>query len=122
MLNINKLIKKSGINIDDDLFYGMEFNDFNELMDYLNDDDRNYISDKISEIADSNISIYSYDLRLWAVDNYGYIEQAIDEGLVDTSKFDFHRAIQAGQYLQNREDLYNQIDEFKNYIESNYKF
>ena len=50
------------------------------------------------EIIDGQIDIYYYSLRQWAVDNYDYIEQAVDEGLVDTTEFDYHKAIQAGQY------------------------
>ena len=57
----------------------------------------------INEIIDSCIDIYYYDLRKWAVDNYDYIEDAINEGLVDTSDFDFHKAIQAGQYVLGQE-------------------
>lgn len=42
------------------------------------------------------IDIYYRDLREWAVDNWQWVEQAIDNGITDTS--DFHKMIQAGQY------------------------
>jgi hypothetical protein len=65
----------------------------------------------INEIIDSNITIYYYDLRKWSVENYDYIEQAIDEGLVDMEHFDFHKAIQAGQYLLGQELAFEIIEE-----------
>ena len=71
-----------------------ELNDAYELEEELNHDG------SIDDLIDSNIDIYNYDLRKWAVDNYEYIEDAIAEGLVDTDDFDFHKAIQSGQYLK----------------------
>lgn len=57
----------------------------------------------IHEMIDKNIDIYYHDLRQWAVDNYDYVEDAVNEGLVDTSDFDYHKAIQWGQYVYLRE-------------------
>lgn len=104
-----------------DLLSGYSFNDFNELIDYLEDNDSNYIGDNISSLSDSKVDIYNYDLREWAVDNYSYIEEAIDEfGMPD--KFDFHKCIQLGQYYVYNNEFYALVSEFKSYIEDNYKF
>ena len=88
-----------------------ELNDAHELYDALEYDG------SLHEIVDGNIDIYNYDLRKWAVDNYEYIEDAIAEGLVDTSDFDFHKAIQSGQYLKLREEANELIEEIFNEFE-----
>lgn len=69
-----------------------------------------YICDVISEIADSNIDIYYYDLFKWLPDNYSYVEEAIENGLVDTSNADIPKMIQAGQYEYNTQNLYENLD------------
>lgn len=88
-----------------------ELNDAHELYDALEYDG------SLHEIVDGNIDIYNYDLRKWAVDNYEYVEDAIGEGLVDTSDFDFHKAIQSGQYLKLREEANELIEEIFNEFE-----
>lgn len=104
-----------------DLLSGYSFEDFNYLIDYLDDNDNNYIGDNISSLSDSKIDIYYHSLREWAVDNYSYIEDAMDEyGTPD--KFDFHKCIQLGQYYAYNNEFYVLISEFKDYIESTYKF
>lgn len=65
----------------------------------------------LHELIDSNIDIYYYDLRKWAVDNWKYVEDAVSQGLVDTSNFDYHSAIQAGQYLQLQEQVNEALKE-----------
>lgn len=69
-----------------------------------------YICDVISEIADSEIDIYTYNLFEWAKTNYEWIEEAIAQGLCDTSKPDVIKMLQAGQYEQNTSDLYEHLD------------
>ena len=46
--------------------------EFQELIDWLEDDS----SDMVSELSDSKVDIYYYDLRKWSVENYNYIEDA----------------------------------------------
>lgn len=127
MLRVKKLIKDfdykgeflNSSNLED-LFYGMEFSNFEEMFDYITGDDCNYISDKISELSDSMIDIYYYDLRKWSVENYDYIEQAIEEFGVDTKNPDFHKMIQMGQYVAYSSEFYAMIIEFKKYLEEKY--
>ena len=64
----------------------------------------------VHEIIESNIDIYYYDLRKWAVDNYGYIEQALEEGLAE-GETDFHKLIQCGQFVQLTEQAHEYIEE-----------
>ena len=65
----------------------------------------------LHDLIDGNIDIYYYDLRKWAVDNWEYIEDAISQGLVDTSNFDYHSTIQAGQYLELSEQAREALEE-----------
>ena len=125
MLRMNKIVDKfeyTGEFLDktdlQDLLSNQKFGDFQELVDWLEDD----ASDMISELADSKVDIYYYDLRKWSVDNYNYIEDAISEFGVDTKNPDFHDMIQSGQYYAYSNEFYTLVQEFKDYIEANYKF
>lgn len=69
-----------------------------------------YICDVITEIADNEIDIYTYNLFEWAKTNYEWVEEAIAQGLCDTSNPDIIKMLQAGQYEQNSSDLYNHLD------------
>ena len=69
-----------------------------------------YISDVISDIADSEIDICAYSLFEWAKTNYEWAEEAIAQGLCDTSNPDILKILQAGQYEQNTADLYDHLD------------
>lgn len=125
MLRMNKIVDKfeyTGEFLDktdlQDLLSNQKFGDFQELVDWLEDD----ASDTISELADSKVDIYYYELRKWSVDNYSYIEDAISEFGVDTKNPDFHKMIQSGQYYAYSNEFYTLASEFKDYIEDNYKF
>lgn len=125
MLRMNKIIDKfeyTGEFLDktdlQDLLSGQKFGDLQELIDWLEDD----ASDAISELADSKVDIYYYDLRKWSVDNYNYIEDAIQEFGVDEKNPDCHKMIQMGQYYAYSNEFYTLVQEFKDYIEANYKF
>lgn len=82
---------------------------YNDKKHYL--DSSSYICDSISEYADNQCDVYTCDLLEWAKMNFEYIEQGVAEFGVDSKNFDFLRLIQQGQYLKNREDLYNDSDE-----------
>ena len=69
-----------------------------------------YICDVITEIADSEIDIYIYNLFEWAKTNYEWVEEAIAQGLCSTSNPDIIKMLQAGQYEQNTCDLYTHLD------------
>jgi len=80
------------------------FADSGELYDHLD------YSGGVHEIIDSSIDIYYYDLRKWAVDNYDFIEQAMEEGFCE-GVTDFHRLIQCGQFVQLSEEAREIIDD-----------
>jgi len=75
--------------------------DINEILDY---------DGSIHEKVDGLIDIYYHDLRKWSVDNYSYIEDAIEEGLCE-GVTDFHKLIQMGQYVYYREQMSESINE-----------
>jgi len=98
------------------LLDGYDFESLDELIAYLDDEDGNYIGDKISELADSKVDCYYYILREWSVNNYEYIEEAIDE-FGAPNPFDFHKAIQIGQYKAYSDEFYALKQEFKEFVE-----
>lgn len=89
--------------LEDDGSYSLNF--YEEYCDDLAE--REYLEDMIDEWVDSQVSFY-YDSLLDWVREYGscYVEQAVAEGLVDCRNFDFYKAIQAGQYLFYRDEIY----------------
>ena len=83
------------------------FRDAGELYEHLD------YSGSIHELIDSNIDIYNYDLRVWAVSNYDYVDEAIEQGLTD-ARGDYHRLIQCGQYVKLSEESYELVEELFN--------
>ena len=67
----------------------------------------------IHEIIDGHIDIYYSDLRKWAVDNWEYVEEANEQG-IGTNGIDYHKDIQAGQYLKFKQDAVEIIEEIFN--------
>lgn len=86
--------------MDDDDVVFEQFNDAS---------DSNYICDYISEIADDMCDCS----KVWDNAKYmqEYIEEAVAQGLVDTSKFDLDRAFIAGAYEYYTQALYDNLDE-----------
>ena len=66
-----------------------------------------YICDAITEYADSRVDIYTADLWQWAAENYEYIDEARAE--FGPSK-DIIDDLRAGQFLQNEQQLYEDIN------------
>jgi hypothetical protein len=100
-----------------------------EVIDYKGDDvDIDDISDchdlydtldydgSLHERIDGLIDIYYHSLREWSVYNYGYIEEAIEEGLCE-GVFDFHKLIQMGQYMYYREEMNEAVQELFNEVQ-----
>ena len=101
-----------------DILNNYTFNNKDELISFLNDEDENCISDVIMELSDSKVDCYYHSLREWAVDNYNYIEDVISELGVDTNNPDFHKIIQQGQFYAFNNEFYNLISDFKDYIKT----
>lgn len=64
----------------------------------------------VHQIIDNMIDIYYVDIRKWAVDNYEYVEDAIEEGLTE-GVTDYHKLIQIGQYVFYRNEATEAIEE-----------
>ena len=120
-LNIAKVLDgfKSDYSIElIDIISNFNGQSLDELMAFIEDINDN---GSIDELIDSKIDIYNHTLREWAVDNYGYIEDAVDEFGVQMP-FDFHKVIQMGQYMQLSEDINKEIEGIKEYIQDKYTF
>ena len=79
------------------------FTDHWELYEHLDYDG------SVHELIDSNIYIYHYPLRLWAVDHWQYVEQAVSEGLTNATCY--HKLIQAGQYVKFTEQAHEAVEQ-----------
>lgn len=102
MKNIETLIKE--YEKENDLLYRIE--------DYTNCES-SYICDTISEIVDSETDIYYSDLIDWLrndSDSIESIEYTVKEFGIDSNNFDFMKLIQQGQFYQNEQRLYENID------------
>lgn len=87
------------------------------LCDFASYSSDSYISDIISELSDSNVSIYTSDLLEWAVENYNYIDDAISEF---GSCNDFISCIRQGQYYYYNEYMNDNINDYILYYSLNY--
>ena len=106
MLNLNEL--KTNLFTGD---YGTE------LLNYNN---TSYICDAISEIADSNTSIYYYDIKQFMMDNFDAVEDAINEFGWDGCGSDLYKAGQMAEYITIERDLYNNLDDIIKYLAYDY--
>jgi len=82
----------------------LDFDNGSELYEKLD------YNGRMHEIIDGNIDIYYHDLREWAVKNWDYVEEANLEGM-GTNGEDYHKDIQAGQFLKLSEEAYKLVDE-----------
>ena len=122
MINADKLLKlaeNSGCYLESDFLSEVmiyrNFTDLSELEGWLN------MCDDVHEWADGSVDIYNYDLRQWAVDNYNYIEEGINE-LGAPEPFDFHKAIQYGQYHYYCQQAYKDCNEFLEWLKERYEW
>lgn len=77
--------------------------------EYITDYNGGYISDIISEMADSNVDVYNYNLLQWCandLNNIYYCDQAKDELGADN----LISMLQGGQYLQITDNLYENLE------------
>ena len=90
-----------------DLETNLSFTHGEDITNY----DSGYICDVFSEIADSNIDIYTEDLFEWGKENYEYIDYATREF---GNPNDIIKQIQQGQYYAFEQELYeNKFDVVK---------
>lgn len=87
----------------------IERNNLDSFIDCLNDYDKGYICDIISEIADSNTS-YS-DIIEFISNNVEEVNETIEEFGWDGCGGDLYKAGQAAEYRKNEHDMYNELEE-----------
>lgn len=87
----------------------------------IEDLDQYEVQDKLDyngslhSLVDGRIDVYNYDLRQWAVENYDYIDQALDEGIAGRGD-NFHSLIQCGQYMYYTEQMNEELNSLINII------
>lgn len=86
-------------------------NKLDSFINCLNDYDSGYICDIISEIADSNTSIYYSDIIEFISNNVEEVDDAIKEFGWDGCGSDLCKAGQAAEFYQNERDMYNELEE-----------
>lgn len=85
-------------------------NSINEIVSYEIDIDN--LSDYITEYIDGKIDIYYSNLNDWLHDTpdaWEYMENVIQEQLIDINYYDFYNHIQAAQYEYYSNDFYNTL-------------
>ena len=96
-----------------DLKSNLAFTHGEEITDY----DSGYICDVFSEIANSNVDIYTSDLFDWGKNNLWYIDEATKEF---GDPHDIIRQIQQGQFLAFEQELYDNQEDVLLYYGYNY--
>ena len=96
-----------------DLETNLSFTYGNNITQY----DSGYICDVFSEIADSNVDIYTSDLFDWGKNNMYYIDEATKEF---GDPHDILRQIQQGQYYAYEQELYENQDDIIKYFAYSY--
>lgn len=96
-----------------DLESNLSFTYGNNITQY----DSGYICDVFSEIADSNVDIYTSDLFDWGKNNMYYIDEVTKEF---GDPHDILRQIQQGQYYAYEQELYENKDDIIKYFAYTY--
>lgn len=96
-----------------DLESNLSFTYGNNITQY----DSGYICDVFSEIADSNVDIYTSDLFDWGKNNMYYIDEATKEF---EDPHDILRQIEQGQYYAYEQELYENKDDIIKYFAYTY--
>lgn len=85
--------------------------------DNITDYDSGYICDVFSEIANSNVDIYTSDLFDWGKNNLWYIDEATKEF---GDPHDILRQLQQAQYYAYEQELYENQDDVIKYFMYSY--
>lgn len=101
----------------DDILKELESNLSFTYGDNITQYNSGYICDVFSEIADSNVDIYTSDLFDWGKNNMYYIDEATKEF---GDPHDILRQIQQGQYYAYEQELYKKQDDIIKYFAYTY--
>lgn len=89
----------------------IERNNLDSFIDCLNDYNSGYICDIISEIADSNTSIYYSDIIEFISNNVEEVNDAIEEYGWDGCGSDLYKAGQMAECRKNENDMYEELEQ-----------
>ena len=73
----------------------------------------------VHEVICSNLDIYNYDLRKWAVDNWHWVDEALDQG-IHTENTNYHDLIKWGQYMALQDEANGYMDELFHELSGTY--
>ena len=86
-------------------------NNLDSFIDCLNDYGNGYICDIITEIADSNTSIYYSDIIEFISDNVEEVNDAIEGFGWGGCGGDLYKAGQMAEYRKNENEMYDELEE-----------
>lgn len=101
----------------EDYIKGLESNLSFTYGDNITDYDSGYICDVFSEIANSNVDIYTSDLFDWGKSNLWYIDEATKEF---GDPHDILKQLQQAQYYAYEQELYENKDDVIKYFMYSY--
>jgi len=89
--------------------------------DDINDIIRDF-EDNINEYVDSSVSIYTHNLLKWVGDNnnFYYMDEVMQEGLIDKENYDFIKHLQIAQYKAIEESYFSFLSSLKTYLNTKY--
>lgn len=95
--------------------------DLGDYGDQITDHDESEdIASAFAEIADGNVDIYYNKLLSWLPENYEWIEEAENQGLLEGCKGDLIKMTQMAQYECYTSDLYEHQDDIVSYFTANH--
>lgn len=95
--------------------------DLGDYGDQITDHDESEdIAFAFAEIADGNVDIYYNKLLSWLPENYEWIEEAENQGLLEGCKGDLIKMTQMAQYECYTSDLYEHQDDIVSYFTANH--
>jgi len=80
--------------------------------------------DNLNDFIDSEVSIYNHDLLKWLRDsltNYYYMEEVVQEGLIDLKNYDFIKHLQIAQYKAIENAYFSFLSSLKTYLNNKYE-
>ena len=93
------------------MFQRGERNELNSYIDCLNDYDQGYICDIISEVADSNTSIYYSDIIEFISNNVEEVNDTIEEFGWNGCGSDLYKAGQMAECRKNENEMYEELEQ-----------
>lgn len=90
--------------------------DLGDYGDQCPDYGEEYVTDRFHDVADENIDLYNHDLLTWLPDHYEWLEEAEAQGLLEGTKGDIFKMVQAAQYECFTQDMYDHQEDIVKYV------